>query len=303
VLDFGLPKGLKGDPGPEGPEGPEGVSITRVHKINTEGLIDTYQIDYSDNTHSSFEVTNGEKGDTGKGIINTSFSSSNNLIDTYKINYTDGTFDTFTVTNGKDGISSWSDLKDIPSFSTLINLGSTTEVNILTNNPRPGITGILPIENGGTGVSSSTEAWVALGGGSIGKKSSLSADDITSGIFSEDRIPQLNTSKIKPGTLTGDYTITGTLILNNTTDAAGNKNNNPALIIGGNTNATHVEIDGNKIVAKSNATTPSVLYINSDGGGIKIGGGSLITKITYQTTDLNINSTLATGNIVLVYEG
>jgi hypothetical protein len=40
----------------------------------------------------------------------------------------------------------------------------------------------VSIANGGTGKTTATEAWTALGGGSIGKKNALSASDIPSGI-------------------------------------------------------------------------------------------------------------------------
>lgn len=40
----------------------------------------------------------------------------------------------------------------------------------------------VSIANGGTGKTTATEAWAALGGGSIGKKNALSASDIPSGI-------------------------------------------------------------------------------------------------------------------------
>ena len=42
--------GAPGEPGPAGDPGPQGVSITKIEKIKTEGLIDTYQISFSDNT-------------------------------------------------------------------------------------------------------------------------------------------------------------------------------------------------------------------------------------------------------------
>ena len=52
------------------------------------------------------------------------------------------------------------------------------------------MTGTLGVSHGGTGKTTADEAWTALGGGSIGKKSSLAASDI----------PSLDTSKIGSGT-------------------------------------------------------------------------------------------------------
>lgn len=42
----------------------------------------------------------------------------------------------------------------------------------------------LSVANGGTGATSADSAWVALGGGNIGKKNALSASDLTSGTLS-----------------------------------------------------------------------------------------------------------------------
>jgi hypothetical protein len=46
-------------------KGDTGKGITSITKTNTVGLVDTYTITYSDNTTSTFDVTNGAKGDTG----------------------------------------------------------------------------------------------------------------------------------------------------------------------------------------------------------------------------------------------
>lgn len=81
-------------------------SISSIEKTGTEGLVDTYTITYSDETTSTFTVTNGEdgdKGETGNGISNVSLDSTNGLVDTYKISFTNGTSTTFDVTNGEDG--------------------------------------------------------------------------------------------------------------------------------------------------------------------------------------------------------
>ena len=49
------------------------------------------------------------------------------------------------------------------SPSMLVNLGSTTAANILAASPRPGITGTLPIKNGGTGATTEKGARNNLG--------------------------------------------------------------------------------------------------------------------------------------------
>ena len=56
---------LVGAKGEDGKAGSPGVGIIAITKIKTEGLVDTYQIDYSNGTKSTYTITNGEKGDKG----------------------------------------------------------------------------------------------------------------------------------------------------------------------------------------------------------------------------------------------
>lgn len=79
---------------------PRGKGITQIVKTGTSGLVDTYRIDYSDGTSTSFNVTNG------KGINTISKTSSSGLVDTYTITYNSGSPTTFTVTNGKTAYQS-----------------------------------------------------------------------------------------------------------------------------------------------------------------------------------------------------
>lgn len=65
-------KGPKGDPGSAGsgsetpgPKGDDGRGIVNITKTATNGLVDTYTITYTDDTTSTFEVTNGEDGEDG----------------------------------------------------------------------------------------------------------------------------------------------------------------------------------------------------------------------------------------------
>lgn len=51
--------GAPGEPGPAGDPGPQGISITKIEKIKTEDLIDTYQISFSDNTTFEYTISNG----------------------------------------------------------------------------------------------------------------------------------------------------------------------------------------------------------------------------------------------------
>ena len=89
--------------------GATGNGIASIAKTSTSGLVDTYTITYTDNTTTTFTVTNGadgqngQDGATGNGIASITKTSTSGLVDTYTILYTDGTTTTFTVTNGQNG--------------------------------------------------------------------------------------------------------------------------------------------------------------------------------------------------------
>ena len=57
--------GATGATGPAGTNGEDGVGIASISKTSTSGLIDTYTITYTDDSTSTFSLTNGEKGDKG----------------------------------------------------------------------------------------------------------------------------------------------------------------------------------------------------------------------------------------------
>ena len=59
-------KGDKGDTGAPGADGKDGVSIVSIELTSSEGLEDTYTITFSDNTTTTFVVTNGAQGEPGK---------------------------------------------------------------------------------------------------------------------------------------------------------------------------------------------------------------------------------------------
>lgn len=83
----------------------DGVGISNIEKISTVGLVDTYQINYTDGSSTTFEVTNGEKGDEGVGIVSiiqTSGTSAPGTTDVYTITLSNGDTFNFNVYNGKD---------------------------------------------------------------------------------------------------------------------------------------------------------------------------------------------------------
>lgn len=85
------------------PNGADGVGISSISKTSTVGLVDTYTITFTDSSTTTFEVTNGVKGDTGNGIARIEKTGTEGLVDIYTITMTSGTTATFTVTNGAKG--------------------------------------------------------------------------------------------------------------------------------------------------------------------------------------------------------
>ena len=79
----------------------DGRGIVSIIKTGTSGNVDTYTITYTDNTTSTFQVTNGIDGTDGVGIESIYLTGTSGLTDTYTILYTDGTTTEFQVKNGK----------------------------------------------------------------------------------------------------------------------------------------------------------------------------------------------------------
>lgn len=84
--------------------GADGRGIVSVVKTSTSGLVDTYTITYTDNTTSTFDVTNGAQGAQGVGITSIAKTSTSGLVDTYTITLSNGSTSTFDVTNGMNGV-------------------------------------------------------------------------------------------------------------------------------------------------------------------------------------------------------
>jgi hypothetical protein len=102
-LEFFIPMGIQGPQGKQGPqgiEGPQGAAgngIDEISKLSTSGLVDTYRISFTNNTHYDYTVTNGDY------ISSIEKTGTSGLVDTYTITLTSGDTHTFTVTNGAEG--------------------------------------------------------------------------------------------------------------------------------------------------------------------------------------------------------
>ena len=79
----------------KGIQGNTGVSITSVTKTGTSGLVDTYTVQFSNSTSTTFTVTNGSN------ISSITKTGTSGLTDTYTVTLTNGDTTQFTVTNAK----------------------------------------------------------------------------------------------------------------------------------------------------------------------------------------------------------
>lgn len=100
----------------------------------------------------------------------------------------------------------------------------------------------------------------------------------------------------------GDYLPTsggkvdGTLILSKVADADGDAYNEPALVVGGEPDTYHLELDNNEIQAKQNRTTPGNLFLNSNGGKVTVGEGGLEVGGDFMPTK-SLNSNMGTAEL------
>lgn len=99
----------------------------------------------------------------------------------------------------------------------------------------------------------------------------------------------------------GNLRIGSTLSLTSTADASGKELRENVPLIIGDSSGNHLELDGNEIMAKSNETTPSALWLNYDGGFVNIGSGNVDanTRVNISTANgtarlyVNENGTVA----------
>ena len=85
-------QGIKGDTGSigatgaNGSDGEDGRGIASITKTSTSGLVDTYTITFTDNSTTTFMVTNGEDGQDGSGSSVDAYTKTetNSLVDALK---------------------------------------------------------------------------------------------------------------------------------------------------------------------------------------------------------------------------
>lgn len=155
-----------------------GNGIKSITLISTVGLVDTYQILFTDNSTFDFQVTNGatptitiqdgvwfvngistgvsalgqkgDKGDPGVGIVSIEKTSTSGNVDTYTITFTNQTTSTFTVTNGTNGKDGVTPNIQIGTVDTLpAGSQATATITGTTENPLLNL-GIPQGETGGT---------------------------------------------------------------------------------------------------------------------------------------------------------
>lgn len=98
--------GQKGDPGAPGNDG---VGILSIEKESSSGLTDTYVINFTDGSSTTFLVKNGEKGKDGtpgvgiESVVQTVTSPDSGGTNKITVTKTDGTTSTFVIKNGEKG--------------------------------------------------------------------------------------------------------------------------------------------------------------------------------------------------------
>lgn len=136
--------------------------------------------------------------------------------------------------------------------------------------------------------------WIrSYGSKSIYQNSGILRTDGTLQVGANGTYLNASSSGVSIGT---NLTVTGTLILSNTTSAAQTSDTACALKIG-NTAGTHMVLDGNSVMTKASATTTAPLHINASGGNVTLGNvcnGRLVYSNANSVCEIKSNS-----NIVL----
>ena len=107
--------------------------IASIEKTDTSGIYDTYTVTYTDDTTSTFIITNGAKGDPGTSIQSVELYRQSGVVDTYHITLTDGTVFPFTVTNGVNGTNGTDGINGFSPEITETQTATGYDITITTN--------------------------------------------------------------------------------------------------------------------------------------------------------------------------
>lgn len=195
----------------------------------------------------------------------------------------------------------------VSANSVITNLASTSGASIYAASPRPGVTGTLPVANGGTGVTSAADApWVQKSGDTM--TGSLTVGSLTDTVEQSINVSSgagritlfshassdgyrgiYAPSPTAPETGIGILTVDKNNIvgyapgyvsywrITSANDVSGTSapGTSAPLVIGPE-GGDHLEIDANEILAKSDGTTPSTLYLQDTTGTVEVcGSGGL----------------------------
>lgn len=179
LLNFSLPEGARGEKGEAGDIADiteQASTYTAVTSVETgvnpvTGEPDPHYINIIRGGIPTSDVTDGtfgvNRGGTGRSshtlnavLTGNNNGAINNIATAKGAFYAESTngaakFGTLPVAEGGTGITA--------NPSMLVNLASTSTANIFTTSPRPGVTGILSIANGGTGATTTAGARSSLG--------------------------------------------------------------------------------------------------------------------------------------------
>lgn len=119
----------------------ETLKVEYVQKIETNGLMDTYEIAFSDGTKATFTVTNGKDGESGKegtSITSVEKTRSQDLIDVYTITFSNGKTQEIELKNGRNGevitilnISKISTLDNVDTYKIMYTDGNSFTFDVV----------------------------------------------------------------------------------------------------------------------------------------------------------------------------